>query len=132
MGEIWLVADHAGRIAGVAHAMMVPVPPIYDGAAGPPGLMLDDCCVGEDAPAGIGDDLLVATEAVLQAAGAPSLIASCAARGPLHPLYERHGYQPVTLYMVKHGFSAKDLPAAVRPAEVDDVPAIVTLSARHR
>src|SRR5262245_36220948 len=29
--ELWLVAEHAGRIVGVAHAMLVPVPPIYDG-----------------------------------------------------------------------------------------------------
>src|SRR4029450_1113166 len=41
-GELWFVADQAGRIVGVAHAMMVPVPPIYDGAAGPPGLSLGE------------------------------------------------------------------------------------------
>src|SRR4051794_23130372 len=46
--ELWLVAEHAGRIVGVAHAMMVPVPPIYDAAAGDPGLLLDDCFVSAD------------------------------------------------------------------------------------
>src|SRR6267142_1590592 len=40
--EMWLVAEHAGRLVGVAHAMTVPVPPLYDGAS-PPGLFLVDC-----------------------------------------------------------------------------------------
>lgn len=129
---LWFVAEHANRIVGVAHAIMVPVPPIYDGSAGPPGLLFDDCCVAEDAPAGAADALLGATEAALNAAGAPSLIASCLAAGSMRRLYERHGYQPVTLYMVKHGFGSKELPSTVRPAETDDVPGIVALSARHR
>src|SRR5262249_12209448 len=30
-------------IVGIAHAMLVPVPPIYDSSAGSPGLLLDDC-----------------------------------------------------------------------------------------
>jgi hypothetical protein len=75
-GELWFVADQAGRIVGVAHAMMVPVPPIYDGAAGPPGLFLDDCVTSADAPAGTAEALLAATEAALRKAGAPTLIAS--------------------------------------------------------
>jgi hypothetical protein len=129
--ELLLVAEHAGALVGVAHAMTVPVPPIYD-ALGDPGLFLDDCFISDTAPDGTADALLVAGEAALQAAGAPALIASCAASAPLRPLYERHGYEPVTLFMVKHGFAADTHPPGARPAGVDDVPSIVRLSAGHR
>src|SRR5262245_16840772 len=61
--ELWLVAEHATRIVGVARAMLVPVPPIYDAAASAPGLLLDDCCIAADAPAGTAEALLAATEA---------------------------------------------------------------------
>jgi predicted N-acetyltransferase YhbS len=130
--ELWLVAEHADRIVGVAHAMTVPVPPIYDGAASLPGLLLDDCFTFADAPSGTAEALLVATEAALRTAGASILIASCPAAGPLRPLYERHGYEPVTLYMAKHRFSPDALPLGVRPASAEDVPGIVKLSAQHR
>jgi hypothetical protein len=112
--ELWFVAEHVGRIVGVTHAMLVPVPPIYDSSAGSPGLLLDDCFITPDAPSGMAEALLVATENALAAAGAPRLIASCGAAGPLRPLYERHGYEPVTLYMAKHRLSPDALPAGVR------------------
>ena len=130
--ELWRVAEHAGRIVGVTHAMTLPVPPIYDGAAGSPGLLLDECFTAADAPSGTAEALLVATEAALKMAGATRLIASCPAAGPLRPLYERHGYEPVTLYMAKHRFSPGALPLSVRPASAEDVPGIVMLSAEHR
>jgi hypothetical protein len=130
--ELWFVAEQAGRIVGVTHAMLVPVPPIYDGSAGPPGLLLDDCFISADAPSGTAEALLTATEAALVAAGARRLIASCPAAGPLRPLYERHGYEPVTLYMAKHRFSSDALPPGVRPASAEDVPGIVKRSAEHR
>ena len=129
--ELWFVAAQADRIVGVAHAMTVPVPPIYDGAAGPPGLLLDDCCT-LDAPSGTAEVLLVATEAALRAAGASNPIASCPAGGALRPLYGRHGYEPVTLYLAKHRFSADALPVGVRSAVAADVPGLVKLSAEHR
>jgi hypothetical protein len=65
-------------------------------------------------------------------AGAPRLIASCPAAGPLRALYERHGYEPVTLYMVKHGFRTDALPSNVRKAGAEDFPGIVKLSTEHR
>lgn len=129
---LWHVAEREGRIVGVMHAMMVAVPPIYDGGAGHPGLFLDDCVTSADALPGTADSLLVAAETALRAAGAPSLVASCPAAGPLRPLYESHGYVPVTLYMAKHRFGRDALPKAVKPAGPEDVPAIVTLSAAHR
>jgi hypothetical protein len=131
-GELWLLAEDANRIVGVTHAMIVPVPPIYDDSTPGPGLLLDDCFVSADASPGAAEALLVATEAALTAAGAARLIASCPAAGLLRPLYQRHGYEPVTLYMAKHGFRADAMPSSVRPARADDVPAIVRLSARHR
>jgi GNAT superfamily N-acetyltransferase len=132
MRELWLVAEHSGRIVGVTHAMTVPVPPIYDGAASLPGLLLDDCFASADAPSGTADELLAATEAALRTAGATTLTASCPVAAPLRPLYERHGYEPVTRYMAKHRFTPDALPPGVRPACAEDVPAIVTLSTQHR
>jgi hypothetical protein len=135
---LWRVAEHADRIVGVAHALMVEVPPIYDAVAGPPGLLLDDCVTSADAPPGTAEALLVATEAALRTAGAAALIASCPAAGAWRPLYERHGYEPVTLYMAKHRLSAgaaapgAAAAAGVRAASAADVPAIVALSAQHR
>ena len=84
--EQWFVAEHAGRIVGVTHAMLVPVPPIYDGSAGPPGLLLDDCFISADAPSGTAEALRTATEDALVSAGAPRLIASCPVARPLRPL----------------------------------------------
>ena len=130
--ELWFVAEHAGRIAGVTHAMIVPVPPIYDAEAGTPGLFLDDCFTSADAPPETAEALLVATEAALRAAGGLRLVASCPAAGPLRPLYERHGYEPVTLYMGKHRFSADALSPKVRSANADYIPGIVKRSAEHR
>jgi hypothetical protein len=130
--ELWFVAEHAGRVVGVAHAMLVPVPPIYDGSAGPPGLLLDDCFLSADTPSGTAEALLATTEAALTAAGAPRLIASSPAAGPLRPLYERRGYEPVTLYLAKHGFRPDDMPPGVRTARTEDIPGIVRHSAAHR
>jgi len=75
--ELWLVAEHADRIVGIAHAIVVPVPPIYDGSAGSPGLLLDDCFVSADAPSNTTDSLLGAAESALRSAGAARLVASC-------------------------------------------------------
>jgi predicted N-acetyltransferase YhbS len=131
-GELWFVAEHAEEIVGVTHAMLVPVPPIYDSSAGSPGLLLDDCFVSAEAPSEIAEALLVATEAALKTLGAPRLVASCPAAGSLRALYEREGYEPVTLYMVKHHFSSHALSYRVRPPRAEDVPGIVKRSTEHR
>ncbi len=129
--ELWLLAEISGRLVGITHAMIVPVPPIY-GVAASPGLFLDDCFTRPDAPPETAEALLAATEVALRAAGAGDLIASHPAAGPWRPLYERHGYAPVTLYMAKHGFSVHELPSGLRSARPEDVPGIVKLSADHR
>jgi hypothetical protein len=64
--ELWLVAEHAGRTVGVTHAMLVPVPPIYDSGASLPGLLLDDCFISAQAPSGTAEALVVATEVALR------------------------------------------------------------------
>jgi predicted N-acetyltransferase YhbS len=130
--ELWFVAEHAERIVGVTHAMHVPVPPIYDSSAGSPGLLLDDCSISAEAPSGTAEAMLVATEAALRRAGALRLVASCPAAGPLRALYEREGYEPVTLYMAKHHLSFHALASMVRFARAEDVPGIVKRSAEHR
>jgi hypothetical protein len=130
--ELWFVAEQAGRIVGVTHAMLVPVPPIYDSSAGSPGLLLDDCFISADAPSGTAEALLGATETALRAAGALRLVASCLAGGSLRSLYERQGYEPVTLYLARHDFRPHALAPKVRPARAEDVRQIVKLSAKHR
>ena len=129
---VWLLAETAGRIVGITHAMIVTPPPIYEIVAGPPGLLLDDCFTLPDAPPETAEALLVATETALGAAGGAGLIASCPAGGPLLPLYERHGYEPVTLFMAKAGLGVQPLPPSVRLARGDDIPGLVARSAEHR
>jgi len=58
LNELWLLAEASGRIVGMAHAMFLPVPPIYRAAGGLPGLILDDCFTVADAPAGTMEALL--------------------------------------------------------------------------
>ena len=48
---VWRVAETGGRLVGLTHAVIVPVPPIYAVEGGSPGLFLDDCMVADDAPA---------------------------------------------------------------------------------
>ena len=129
--EVWRVADVAGRLVGIAHAMIVPAPPIY-GVQTAPGLFLDDCFAAADAPPDTAQALLMGTEDAQRAAGAGGLVASSPTGGTWRALYERHGYEPVTLYMVKRGFSARALESSVRSARQDDVPDIVKRSAEHR
>ncbi len=130
--EQWLVAEDAGRIVGVSHTLKVPVPPIYAGAFGPPGLLLDDCFTADDAPPGTEESLLLATEAALRRSGAELLLASCLANGQRRSLLEQHGYRAITLYLGKAGFAADNTVANVRPATAADVPGIVAASAQHR
>ncbi len=130
--ELWLIAEVSRQLVGIAHAMQVPVPPIYGVTTGPPGLFLDDCFATEAAPAGTPEALVEATEAALRAAGVSATIASCPSAGPWRTVFERRGYEPVTFYMAKHGLEARALPPRVRSAGPEDVPGIVTLSSNHR
>ena len=130
--EQWLVAEDAGRIVGVSHALKVPVPPIYAGPFGPPGLLLDDCFTVADAPPETEEMLLLATEAALCRSGAELLLASCLANGRRDAFLQQHSYRPITLYLGKTGLATDDTAANVRPATAEDVPGIVAASAQHR
>lgn len=129
--ELWIVAEAGGRIVGLAHAVVVPPPPIY-AAPGRPGLILDDSFTVEDAPPGCAEALLSATEVALGEAGATGLIASCLEAGPWRPMLAAAGYEPITLYMGKDSVEPAPPSALVRPADVGDIPDIVALSAEHR
>ena len=129
--EFWVLAEAAGQIVGLSHAVIVPPPPIY-AVEGRPGLILDDSFTLAEAPEGTSQELLAATEAALKDMGAAGLIASCLENGPWRALFTAAGYEPVTLYMSKHSFAARPAVPSTRPAGLDDVPAIIALSADHR
>ncbi len=128
----WLVAETDSDIVGLTHAMIVPVPPIYEGRFGEPGLLMEDCFVSPNAPPATRTDLLRAAEADLSQAGVQLIIASSATGGDWEDEYARQGYVPVTLYFAKTGLSDRDAFLHVRSAEEDDVADIVTASAVHR
>ncbi|WP_322892332.1 MULTISPECIES: hypothetical protein [unclassified Yoonia] len=128
----WLVAQSGDNIVGVAHSILLPVPPIYAGAFGPPGLIMEDCYVAPGAPPATQHDLLTAAEADLMAAGALILLASSVDGGTLESAYAEQDYAPLTKYFAKTGLTRQTAFADVRQATVDDVPGIVTASAVHR
>lgn len=128
-----LLAEADGRAIGIAHTMILPVPPIYAGGTyGPPGLVLEDCYVTDDAPEGACQLLIEAAEANLIQAGAETLLGQSAAGRVLEKEYEKRGYEPLTLYMARTGLRpAANLPA-VRSAKEADIEDIVSASAEHR
>ena len=128
----WMVADNAGQPIGVAHSILLPVPPIYAGEFGPPGLIMEDCYLTQSAPEGTQRALLDAAEADLVAAGAKILLASSVPGGDWQGVYKDHGYEPLTLYFAKTGLAADQGHSNVRPATAQDVPLIVASSAEHR
>ena len=130
--QFWHVADDEGRITGVIHAMLLPVPPIYAGAFGAPGLILPDSFVASDAPSGTLGRLLVAAEDALQEAGARIKLASFVAGEEWRAAFDASGYEPLTLYLSRSDLGDRDIPAGVRPAREDDVAGIVTRSAENR
>ncbi|MET0294581.1 MAG: hypothetical protein ABW042_06140, partial [Phenylobacterium sp.] len=118
--ELWMLAEEGARIAGVAHAMFVPPPPIY-AITDRPALFLDDSFAAPGAPAGAFEALLAATEAELVAVAATSLLASCLIAAPERSVFEAAGYEQVTLYMGNSGLAGDGSDA--RFAEAADLPA---------
>lgn len=128
----WLVADTGGDIVGVTHSILLPVPPIYAGELGPPGLIMEDCFIKPDAPPETRAALLRSAEADLVNAGARILLASSVEDGDWEGEYLRQGFKPLTLYFAKTGLNeARDF-TDVRQAIEEDVPNIVTSSAVNR
>ena len=127
----WLVAEAAGRITGLAHSIRLPVPPIYAGVFGAPGLIMEDCCTPPDAPADLRARLLAAAETDLRQDGAEVLLASSVAGGDWADTMAEAGYAPLTLYLARAGLRAA-ADGGVRPAREADLPGIVAASARSR
>ena len=131
----WLLAEANGKKAGIAHTILLPVPPIYAGEFGPPGLIMEDCFVADDPPSDPSDvaqALLFAAEADLIAAGATILLGSSVSGGSWEAVYTASNYEPLTLYLAKVGLRAPKKSEGVRPANADDVTDIVTSSAENR
>ncbi len=130
--QFWQVAEDGGKIAGVIHAMMLPVPPIYAGSFGDPGLILPDSFVAPDAPSGTVEVLLAAAEETLHEAGARIKLASYVAGEDWRTAFEANGYEPLTLYLSRTDLGDNGMPTNVRPATENDVPGIVMRSAENR
>ena len=130
--QFWQVAEDGGQISGVIHAMMLPVPPIYAGPFGAPGLILPDSFVAPSAPGGTLEGLLAAAEQTLHDAGARIKLASHVTGEDWRIAFEANGYEPLTLYLSRSDLGDQGMPADVRQATKDDVPGIVARSAENR
>ncbi|OIQ23390.1 MAG: hypothetical protein BM562_18555 [Alphaproteobacteria bacterium MedPE-SWcel] len=130
--QFWHVADDGGQITGVIHAMMLPVPPIYAGPFGEPGLILPDSFVAADAPSGTLEGLLGAAEDALHEAGARIKLASFVTGEIWRTAFEASGYEPLTLYLSRNDIGDHGMPAGVRQATENDIPGIVARSAENR
>jgi hypothetical protein len=128
----WLVAEAEGAIVGLTHSILLPVPPIYAGLDGAPGLIMEDCFVAEAAPEGTAQALLAAAEDDLRGAGARVLLTSSVPGGDWCAVCQDQGYAPLTLYLSKNGLADGEMRTGVRKATEDDVPAIVKRSSEHR
>ncbi|WP_095589994.1 GNAT family N-acetyltransferase [Actibacterium ureilyticum] len=128
----WLVAETGGRIVGLTHSILLPVPPIYAGRWGAPGLIMENSTIAPDAPRGLAQQLLKAAEDDLRAAGAQLLIGAAATGWPWAAEYAARGYAPLTLYYAREGLAAEPTDATVRQAAEGDLPGIVASSAQNR
>ncbi|MDX8353611.1 hypothetical protein [Cognatiyoonia sp. IB215182] len=131
--QFWHVAHDAGRITGVVHSMMLPVPPIYSGKyGGEPGLILPDSFVSPEAAVGTVNSLLSAAERTLHEAGARIILASFVTGEDWRREFEATGYEAITLYLSRSDLSDQGMPSDVSYATEDDVPGIVARSAENR
>lgn len=130
--QIWQVADNGEKITGVIHSMLLPVPPIYAGSSGEPGLILPDSFVGPDAQSGTIDALLAAAEKALHEAGARITLSFYVAGEDWRTVFEAQGYKPLTLYLSRTGLRDQGTAADVRKATEEDLPGIVSRSAENR
>lgn len=128
----WIVAEIADRLVGIVHSMLLPVPPIYSGVWGDPGLLMPDAFVAADAPAGTVTALVEAAEADLREAGAQVLLAAYVAEDEWPACFARHGYTPLTLYLSKEDLGAGPVENSGDAASENDIPGIVAQSADHR
>lgn len=130
--QIWQVSEHDGAINGVIHSMLLPVPPIYAGRQGEPGLILPDSAIAPGAPKGTVDALVAAAERALMDAGAKILLSTYVTGDNWRGVFEGRGYDPLTLYLSRTGPGAAVSPSSVRLATETDVPGIVARSAENK
>lgn len=130
--QIWQVSEHRGAINGVIHSMLLPVPPIYAGRQGDPGLILPDSAVVPGAPEGTVDALVAAAERALTESGATILLSSYVTGAPWRDVFRDRGYDPLTLYLSRSDLGDAGRPRAVRRATEEDVPGIVTRAAENK
>lgn len=128
----WLVAEADGILVGVTHSILLPVPPIYAGEFGPPGLIMEDCFIAKTAPSRTQNALIQAAEDDLINAGAQILLGSSVEGGVWETEYGRHGYEPLTKYFAKTGLRQAKFDTNVSKATQGDIPGIVSASAVHR
>ncbi|WP_417770550.1 hypothetical protein [Stappia sp.] len=132
----WLVAEVGDKLVGTVHSLVLPVPPIYAGNLGDPGLLMPECFVTSAAPEGTMQALVEAAEADLVAAGVRLHLASGVGAEQCAMLIQA-GYRPITLYLAKSRLRAGSdseavRPAGVRAADAGDIAGIVARSAEHR
>ncbi|MDT0684182.1 hypothetical protein RM543_15970 [Roseicyclus sp. F158] len=130
--QFWQVAENGGRIVCVVHSMLLPVPPIYAGADGTPGLILPDSFAVTDAPEGTVEALVEAAQAVQREAGARIFLSSFVAGPDWRAAFDAKSYEPLTLYFSRSDLGDAGRPSDVRPANEADVPGIVARSAEIR
>ncbi len=130
--QIWQVSEHDGAIIGVIHSMLLPVPPIYAGRQGEPGLILPDSAVAPGAPEGTVDALVAAAEGALMDAGAKILLSTYVTGKPWRDAFRDRGYDPLTLYLSRTDLGDAGRPSTVRRATEADIPGIVTRAAENK
>lgn len=101
---------------GAIHTMLLPVPPIYAGASGEPGLILPDSCVAPDAPGGTIEALIDAAENDLLAAGSQIILSSLVTGGEWRTAFRQGEYKPLTLYLSRTALGRGKTISGVRPA----------------
>ena len=130
--QIWQVSEHDGAINGVIHSMLLPVPPIYAGTQGDPGLILPDSAVVPGAPESTIDALVAAAERALMDAGAKTLLSTYVTGEPWRDVFLGRSYDPLTLYLSRTDLDDAGRPSITRLATEADVPGIVTRAAENK
>ena len=130
--RIWQVSEHEEAITGVIHSMLLPVPPIYAGRQGEPGLLLPDSAAASGAPEGTVDALVAAAERALMNAGAKILLSTYVTGNPWRDVFRGRNYDPLTLYLSRTGLGDAGRPSTVRQATEADIPGIVTQAAENK
>ena len=128
----WLVAESDGKLVGIIHTARLPVPPIYEGKWGDPGLLMPETFVSQDAPQGTLHALIDSAEADLRTSGATLLLASFVCGDELNLAFRERGYAPLTLYLSRSGLEPASPLSSIRAANDQDIDGIITRSAENR